>query len=279
MPDCLLDASVPLTLIFGEPHTIDPDELLASAGMSPVNLTEFAAIMRMKGIPDEEISATIRDFGLVSVPFDEKAALAAAELIPLGRPLGIGLGDCACIATRACKWAADLHRRPRLAQTRRRCGYQAGPLMTGELIPSAQLPDTLQREIKGAHDTLRAARSPATRKAYASDWNRFCSFCEERDVEALPAAPEMVALFAHMEAEAGIAPVTIGRRVAAINYHHRQEGVPSPAQRDTGGMIAEMMAGVRRKYARAKDQKAPAQADILKAMLDAIEGMSQRGAT
>lgn len=99
MTDCLFDSSVPLALIFDEPHTIDPDELLANAGISPVNLAEFAAIMRIKGIPDEQILPTIRDFGLTLIPFDEDVALAAAELIPIGRPFGIGLGDCACIAT------------------------------------------------------------------------------------------------------------------------------------------------------------------------------------
>lgn len=37
-----------------------------------------------------------------------------------------------------------------------------------------------------------------------------------------------------------------------------------------------MLAGARRKFARTEVQKAPAQADVLKAMLATIEGMSVR---
>jgi len=146
-----------------------------------------------------------------------------------------------------------------------------------DLVPvSAQLPADLAAEIAGARDTLASAKAASTQKAYASDWRRFCDFCEARNVEALPAHPDIVALFIHIEAEAGIAPVTIGRRVAAITHHHRDVGLPSPTARDDAGVIAGMLAGVRRKYARKKEQKSPVQADVLKAMLATIEGMGVR---
>ena len=149
--------------------------------------------------------------------------------------------------------------------------------MTRDLVPLASgLPADLAAEFEAARETLAAAKSPATRKAYAADWDRFCRFCETRNVEALPAHPDMVALFAHVEAEAGIAPVTIGRRVAAINHHHREARVSPPSARDDAGVIAGMMAGVRRVYSRAKQQKAPAQAEVLKAMLATIQGMGLR---
>ena len=145
--------------------------------------------------------------------------------------------------------------------------------MARDLLPiSPNLPPDLLAEIDGARDTLAAAKAGSTQRAYASDWERFCVFCEARNVEALPAHPDIVALFAHVEAEAGIAPVTIGRRVAAINHHHRDAGLASPTARDAAGVIAQMMAGVRRKYARKKDQKAPAEAEVLKAMLATIAG-------
>lgn len=134
--------------------------------------------------------------------------------------------------------------------------------MTRDLLPiSNNLPPDLLSEIEGARDTLAASKAHSTQKAYATDWQRFCDFCDARNVEALPAHPDIVALFAHVEAEAGIAPVTIGRRVAAINHHHKEVGLASPSARDAAGVIAQMMAGVRRKYARKKDQKTPAAAD------------------
>ena len=149
--------------------------------------------------------------------------------------------------------------------------------MANELeLLSVELPAELQAEIAGAHETLAAAKAPATRKAYASDWTRFCAFCDARNVEALPAHPDIVALFLHVEADAGIAPATLGRRVAAITYHHRQEGVVAPSAREEAGVIAAMLAGARRRFSRAKEQKAPVQAEVLKAMLATIEGMGVR---
>ena len=145
--------------------------------------------------------------------------------------------------------------------------------MARDLLPiSINLPPDLLTEIEGARDTMAASKASSTQKAYASDWERFCDFCDARNVEALPAHADIVALFAHVEAEAGIAPVTIGRRVAAINHHHKEAGLASPIARDAAGVIAQMMAGVRRKYARKKEQKAPAEAETLKAMLATIRG-------
>ena len=149
--------------------------------------------------------------------------------------------------------------------------------MANDLQPlSFELPVELQAEIADAHETLAAAKAPATRKAYASDWARFCTFCDDRNVEALPAHPDIVAWFIHVEADAGIAPVTLGRRVAAIAHHHREAGLAPPGGRDDAGVIAKMLAGARRRFGRAKEQKAPVQAEVLKAMLATIEGMGVR---
>ena len=93
--------------------------------------------------------------------------------------------------------------------------------MGRDLLPlSADLPADLLAEIESARDTLAAAKAGSTQKAYASDWQRFCDFCDARNVQALPAHPDLVAPFAHLAAEARIALVPIGRRVAAIYHHH-----------------------------------------------------------
>lgn len=149
--------------------------------------------------------------------------------------------------------------------------------MARDLLPvSAELPADLRAEIEDARETLAASKADSTRKAYASDWERFCAFCDARNVEALPAHPDIVALFAHVEAKAGFAPITVARRVAAINHHHKEAGIASPTARDDAGIIAQMLAGVRRKYARVKEQKAPAEAEVLTAMLATIQGMGLR---
>ena len=40
-----------------------------------------------------------------------------------------------------------------------------------------------------------ATRAPDTVRAYASDWRDFLGFCSARGVQALPASPEVVALY------------------------------------------------------------------------------------
>lgn len=149
--------------------------------------------------------------------------------------------------------------------------------MGHDLLPlSPHFPAELLAEIEDAHDTLAASKAGSTRKAYASDWDRFCDFCDARNVEALPAHPDIVALFAHVEAKSGFAPITVARRVAAINHHHKEARVASPTARDDAGVIARMLAGVRRRFAREKEQKAPAEAHVLEAMLGTIKGPGLR---
>lgn len=140
------------------------------------------------------------------------------------------------------------------------------------------LSSAMLAEIEAARETLAAAKAPSTRRAYSSDWNRFCAFCDDRNFEALPAHPDVVALFIHVEADAGTSPITLGRRVAAINHHHQDAGLIAPVARDTGGVISTMLAGARRRYARPPTKKAPADADAVKQMLATIEGTGARAA-
>ena len=97
-----------------------------------------------------------------------------------------------------------------------------------------------------------------------------------RPSKGASAHPDIVALFIHVEAEAGIVPVTIWPQIAAITHHHRDVGLASPAAPDDSGVIAGMLARVWRNYAREKEQKSPVEADVLKAMLATIEGMGVR---
>lgn len=99
MADKLLDSSTIIAFILGEPHDVDEDEILVEASISSVNLAEVIATLAIKGTPDELIAETIGDFGLKVLAFDADSAAIAGRLIAKGRPLNIGLADCACIAT------------------------------------------------------------------------------------------------------------------------------------------------------------------------------------
>jgi len=97
--DALLDTSVLIAFAMGEPHGVDEDTLLSGAAVSAVSLAEFRSVLLQKTVDADDIDATIRDFNLKVLPFRAAESQIAGNLIPVARPLGIGLGDCACIAT------------------------------------------------------------------------------------------------------------------------------------------------------------------------------------
>lgn len=99
MADTVIDTSVLLAFTFDEKHAVDPDEILSQAAMSAVNHAEAISLLRQRNISDAVIADTLRDFALRTLSFDQEAAEIAGMPIPKGLPLGIGLGDCAFIAT------------------------------------------------------------------------------------------------------------------------------------------------------------------------------------
>lgn len=105
-------------------------------------------------------------------------------------------------------------------------------------IAPAPLPAVLATEMVSAAGYAEAARSPATRSAYAADWRRFSRWCAARGLQDLPASPAAVATFLAAEADAGRAPATIGRRLATIGHHHRTAGHEPPQARAGAGAIA-----------------------------------------
>jgi len=92
----------------------------------------------------------------------------------------------------------------------------------------------------------------------------------------LPADPRVVAVFLAAEADAGAAPVTIGRRLAAIGWMHRRAGLQPPQAREGAASILEVVAGIRRSHGVARVRKQAANADVLRDMLRAIEGSDLR---
>jgi hypothetical protein len=59
------------------------------------------------------------------------------------------------------------------------------------LPPAAEMTALVQR----AEDFVRAAKSPATLRAYRSDWAHFEAWCQTHQLSALPAEPVTVALY------------------------------------------------------------------------------------
>jgi integrase len=130
----------------------------------------------------------------------------------------------------------------------------------------------LRQDAEAARDYAAASRAASTRRAYASDWQRWLAWCADRGVRPLPADPELVALFCASAASEGLTPPTITRRLAAIGAAHRAAGHPPPQAAEGGGVILEVMAGIRRSRAEPPTRKAAADADVLLDMLRACAG-------
>ena len=100
----VLDASALLAYLRGEPGgTRVRDQLLEGAVMSAVNLAEVASKLADWGQDPAQWLDRLRSRGLFGqalqvLPFTQEDALLVARLRPLTRPLGLSLGDRACLA-------------------------------------------------------------------------------------------------------------------------------------------------------------------------------------
>ena len=74
-----------------------------------------------------------------------------------------------------------------------------------------------------AADYARQALSPATLRAYDTDWRAFIAWCREASLPALPAAPETVAAYLASLASTK-RRATIERRLVSIGQAHRLAG-------------------------------------------------------
>ena len=95
----LLDSSAILAFLFGEEGADRVVDLLGSAVVSSVNLTEVVAKQYDRGVSKAEIAANLADLDLAVIDFEEALAIGAGELRPITRHLGLSLGDRACLAT------------------------------------------------------------------------------------------------------------------------------------------------------------------------------------
>jgi site-specific recombinase XerD len=110
-----------------------------------------------------------------------------------------------------------------------------------------------------------AEKAASTRKAYATDWADFAAWCAQRGATPLPAHVGIVAAYLSSLASDGRKASTIGRRAAAIGYHHKLAGHEPPTNQEG---VKVVLRGIRRTIGTARAGKAPATADVLGQMLD-----------
>lgn len=120
----------------------------------------------------------------------------------------------------------------------------------------------------------RGSRAASTWRAYEADWRAFEAWCRAVKLAPLPATSHTVALYLSAEAKRGLAPSTLGRRLAAIRLMHVGARHPSPHDAIE---VAEVLRGIRRAWKRPPAQKAPAVDEEVKRMVDAVEPQTLRG--
>lgn len=98
MPRAVLDASALLALLYQEPGSVLVERYFAQAVVSSVNFSEVAAKLSDRGIDNQEVFEILSGLSLEVREFDAELAPMAGALRGATRPLGLSLGDRACLA-------------------------------------------------------------------------------------------------------------------------------------------------------------------------------------
>jgi site-specific recombinase XerD len=136
---------------------------------------------------------------------------------------------------------------------------QLTPIQGRELA----LADALSR----AQDLLRQSLAENTRRAYASDWRDFSSWCQAHHRLDLPALPETIAIYLTTLAESHKVS-TLTRRISAISQAHQATGFDSPTQ---APVVRQLMKGIRRTLGTAQTGKSPVKVEHLRTIIAGLD--------
>jgi len=155
------------------------------------------------------------------------------------------------------------------------------PLPTIGPVGAARLPGHIEDLAGRARGYAEAASSANTRRAYASDWKHFASWCRRQAAEMFPPEPQLVGLYitacASGKATGDRKPnsvSTIERRLSSLSWNYAQRG---QSLNRTDRHIATVMAGIRNKHASPPRQKEAILPENLVAMLETLERGTLRG--
>lgn len=98
MAEAVLDASALLALLRNEPGAEKVAAVLARACISTINLAETFSKMVEYGKPLDAVSYHVDRLRLAVIPFDAEQSRIVASLWKVTRPMGLSLGDRACLA-------------------------------------------------------------------------------------------------------------------------------------------------------------------------------------
>lgn len=143
----------------------------------------------------------------------------------------------------------------------------------GDVVPvSVLVTTTVEETARRARDYARKANADNTMRAYRADWADFTTWCRDNEVQALPAAPETVALYitarAAGEGAQGCKVSTLQRRLSAISRAHRAAGYLGISTREEP--LHSVWKGIRREHGTAQRGKAPVMTDDIKGMVASL---------
>ena len=151
---------------------------------------------------------------------------------------------------------------------------EAGTAGVPEAVAPSQVSsgDVVHTSADAARRYVLAARAESTRRAYASDWTHFTTWCQTQaddhghPFEVLPASPETIALYLAEHAPIHKV-VTLIRRCSAISAIHQAAGHLSPT---ASALVRTTLAGIRRVHGIAPAAKDPLLAHQVRRLLDAL---------
>lgn len=201
---------------------------------------------------------------------------------PSGPSHSTGAEDDVLVAPPAAPGASDLPDIIDIVMEMGRAGDEASDEMPSPALPPAPgLPAHLERLADRARDYVDAASSANTRRAYASDWRHFASWCRRQGVEVLPPDPRIVGLYitacASGTATGDKKPnsvSTIERRLSSLTWNFSQRGQPLDRK---DRHIATVLAGIRNSHAKPPVQKEAILPEDLIAMLETLDRGALRG--
>ncbi|MDP9050600.1 MAG: tyrosine-type recombinase/integrase [Acidobacteriota bacterium] len=103
----------------------------------------------------------------------------------------------------------------------------------------------LEQLIAKTKSFIHGAKSPATLRAYRSDFEDFIAFCREHNLSHLPATPGIVALYISDRADS-LAAATITRRLTSITKAHQAAGFEDSPASTHHFIVGETLKGIRR---------------------------------
>ena len=120
-----------------------------------------------------------------------------------------------------------------------------------------------------ARQSIYIARADNTIKAYESDWNDFCDWCDYHHVSAFPAIPETIVNYINDLADNGKAN-TVARRISALTENFDAAGIQDNPCRFP--IVKNALRGIKRMKGVIQHGKLPILFDDIKEMLTYLEG-------